>query len=1082
MPRRLLLTGPDKARAMRERMRIRGDGRAVISGRNQADNPSFDRFDQLGQVEGVTLAAPVEDVAFNVYATGPGITRSQKQARVPIQNTYYDQRQALQSGDTPPDASTFSRVSGYSQPPRVEVLPSSTVGFEAGWYAVTYGWAITMGRKARFVYLTQPAPQTAVQLLQGQGMELELPTSSPAYVPWLAIGLSPRYATEAEALNSNEIWLHELVPIFPRLPRTKTIYGPPRREKRFPIDATSPYNETYVSWYVSRTDPLVTPYYWLQGGSVANQGFTTQIAYKFVTLYGESPRIGDQRVEVPAGQYMNWSFGWAPPFVRNWMAMAENEDGQWINVGSSRNLTAFARAYDLAAADVWTRLHDDDENNDDEDDKSGIPNPDNELPGVTAVGQALPPAGNYSWRLSKSGVNPTTLLEEEGPPGPQASATLDGNSIARIKPPISSRNMIDNAEGAERDNTTGAPEGWTMPTGTGTTFDNTTPGVFKIIDTTTAATNQDVIATPLTDMTGRPDATARVVVKVENYVGGRADLLVFQRRPNGTTVSVNIAQFNANGTYDVRIRLRGSATNASWNAATGAPAVVQYDVSVEDVYFVIRHNGAVGAGSRNLTTSIQHVALYLGDTVPHKLAPSDPNTDIENPFSQSAKWDEQSGAEYPGHAYVLAIRDAPNSMRPPLTSGGYVPGSIVEYFGPNGTAVNTAYFMSGIRLPIQGGEQRTVSLHMWWEGVTTPCTPVRVLVKNVQGRVLQDFGGIFTNVSGDSRNDPAAVTGGWVRKKVTVTAHADAGYIELVSGGAGTGLIRVAGLQYETGNQMTEYNDEFGTSGSLIATFDLAVPGLDEEARESAAFRTIGEIKRITGIGAEVIHEFDDNGVQITDAAVFARSKHYDDEDYTEFFADPEDVPIPYKGQGTIQVGVILSTTDTTVSPVLVYPYLDFERNIPAGPGFGQLLRPDYTEFPGTVLVYNFPPVDQGRKVGEEEMANETIAYSTSGPGIPRVRGYGLEAYLRSTATEIMKLVGEQMNAGILTTDDEAETASSVFAEIYGKRYRLRLTESPEFSQVDDLSYMAVPGMEYDGRWLLQAEGLTSVVVREENF
>jgi hypothetical protein len=177
------------------------------------------------------------------------------------------------------------------------------------------------------------------------------------------------------------------------------------------------------------------------------------------------------------------------------------------------------------------------------------------------------------------------------------------------------------------------------------------------------------------------------------------------------------------------------------------------------------------------------------------------------------------------------------------------------------------------------------------------------------------------------------------------------------------------------------------------------------------------------------------------------------------------------------RIRTTLETDDLDVTPQLHSHFIDFERKNDFAPeAFGSLLRSDGTEFPGTVTLYDFPPIRTQHPVLQEEFADGSRGFANMGKATKWARGFGIECYLQSTAEEITELIGEQRE------DQTEDEASVLVAEIRGRRHALRIVEMefppPENSEAHD----PIEGMEEDGRWNLRAEGIEGEVLGSEVF
>jgi hypothetical protein len=284
-------------------------------------------------------------------------------------------------------------------------------------------------------------------------------------------------------------------------------------------------------------------------------------------------------------------------------------------------------------------------------------------------------------------------------------------------------------------------------------------------------------------------------------------------------------------------------------------------------------------------------------------------------------------------------------------------------------------------------------------------------------------------------------------------------------------MFRVMAIQYETGNQATEFDSEYAANGVIVSTFDLAIPGV-----ERGQLSTLNHIPRIVGIGADVTHASVGDTV-VTSHSVVARSKHKDHDKYSEWTDDVSKLAIPKGGNGTVQIGTILATQDLNETPILHSHYLDFER-VPVGSfngvTVGSFCRGDGTEFDGTALCYDVPILDRDKPILEEDFADSTKGLAVMGKETNWLHGFAVEMFLQHSAEEAVQLIGE----GLDVDEDQDEDASLFELWVQGRKYRVRIT-SLDFSVARE-TYIPIPGLENMGRFLFRAEAIEGEVIEME--
>ncbi len=1038
---------------MRDGVRVRGNGDAVLAGKNEADNPRFDRFGPSGQLEGVAVTGPLEETAFGVYVAGPGSSRPTGQGFAPTSVGLWDQNVPLVTLNSPPDPNTQSRVSPYSQPPLLEAIADTRVGFAQGWRGVTYAYAIEARRGGKLLP-TEVAPLTVIYVAQNNGIEINLSVDVSESVPLLVFGITPPYATELEAANSAEVYLHSSVSTRPRVPAVVQLWGNESRSQS--LSFLSSGNKTYISGTPGKPE--------VRTRDRGEGKWMPQLAYSLKTPFGRSIS-SNVAVKENEEQRATWRPPSNPPQATAWIPEYVDSEGNWRSFSDQ----PIGRSVDLDT-NVPEKLgpREKIEIDRNETDESGISGPDSALSSVTAIGKTLPSPGLFSVRITRRGVDPEGEEQEESAPSPIAQITIPTGSFLRVRPPTQAKNMFPNAEALLRDNLAG-PEGWSRPASVGVSYTEPEVGKQRAQDVSSSASSQDVFVTPKARVVGLPVATAVLAVEVSSYITGRVDIVVRQTNNDNTTTEFTAASYQANGIYRFGVKFRPTGVNAV--AVGQGYASIVYNADVRDVQLVVRHNG-VSAGVRSLTATVWNLGMHIGLTHPAKRVAVDPVSLESTARRYASLSDEPASAPYPSSGYAMTVINPPNSQRALMPDATYVPGNLVEYYGPSGQPPVSAFFLSGARMSTKGGEQRTPSLFLWWEGVVNQTTPLRLLLKNEGGAVVQDLGGFVVDVTGDSRDYPGADVNGYVRISRSFIAHPEAVVAEIVPGATGDGLFRVMGHQYEFGAQATEFDDTYPQQGVLTSTFDLAIPGVP-----SGALKELSTIERVIGYGADVTHATV-NDVRVTSHLVLARSKHYDDPLYSDWTEDPASLEIPANGEGTVQISTILATEDLSQTPLLHSHFFDFERT-PDDNGMvvGSFLRGDGSEFAGTATAFDVPIMSTDKPILDEQFADFSKGYGVMGRESRWLHGFGVEFYLQSAAEEAVSLVGE----GLEYDEDQDEEASLFQIWIQGRKYVVRVTGLAPAIE-DREAYQPIPGLEHDGKWLIWAEGVEGEIIRVEEF
>lgn len=436
---------------------------------------------------------------------------------------------------------------------------------------------------------------------------------------------------------------------------------------------------------------------------------------------------------------------------------------------------------------------------------------------------------------------------------------------------------------------------------------------------------------------------------------------------------------------------------------------------------------------------------------------------------------EQPNDPYPTFGYTVVVESVKDSERAILTDSPrtYVPGNMIEYYGPAGMPVTSTFFMSGMKEPVKPGETWTDSFYFFWKGVDQAATPLKAVLKDREGRVIEDYGAFegMAGVTGNSSDEPDADANGYVRRWLTMavpdSATNPAAYIELVSGGCGDGLFRVMGPQHERGSVMTEWTDDHSTSGSQVSTFQLGIVGIPPRTLPDLA-----KVKRFVRIAAEVTHHESGATSHVTEARV----KPSPEADYSDWTDDPDELPVEgLTEEAIVQVRTTLFTANLDYTPEFHDHFVEFERDLL--PGFGVLCRADGSEFDGSATVYDFQPVRPQKPILEETYADNSGGFGVMGK-TRQWASLGVEVYTNDTAEEFMGMLGAEEDEEKGETEEDA---SVLTAEVFGTRYRLRIL-SAEVVAENREAHVPIPGQEDNGRWNLRAEGIQAEVMGEEEF
>lgn len=1053
-PRRGAITGPDKAKGVITNLRIQYDGDAVLASKNEVDAPRLDKFDINGDLAGWVLDSPPEETGIVPYALGPGFPRFTKQHEpLDFAVPFYDQRDPLINGDAPEDPTHRARIAPFTLPPMLQLISNGIVGYKPGWYGFTYAYKV--GKKGKGL-TTNCAPLVAVYLDNGQGAIVTLPETATEGVTFLVIGMTQAYATEAAALNATKVFVQKEIKTKPRIPATDTLKGPLFTKEKLSFTE----NETYLGGSgklgkvrIKKKKKPGRKKSREDGTDTADQ--PTTLSYSINTEFGSTDRQGavstsikqDEIVEFEPGDMPDTATSWTPHFTAN-----------TGNVQNMRQRKGGQKA-DLPGTDP-NDVPDDTTTEPDpnKEDDSGIDGPTSALDTPVPYGHTVPVPGLYAFTLAKATIDPDDGKEQISAPGPFAKITVPAGYYVRLRPPRDYRNWIANPDATHRKTDTDeTPEHWTRGSGVNIVPDDD-PGLQRTRDTTGSFGDYEVALTDPFDVSEKPTVIHHAKIGIANYVSGRVDYIMRQKRVNTTTVDTVLGSWHANNPvdnpYEVTIRLA---------AAAAAKIDYVWDSAVDTVQFVLKHVGSSGFGARNLTSTLNDPMFIRGRKRPRKRKRGHPRPGVKGKvFLRVSPGKEEPPEPYPTFGYTTVVLD-PLDKEKPVAFAGSGKGNFIEYYGPNGTPTTSTYFAGGLKMPAKPGEVRTISMHFYWEGVDVAGQPLKLVARDKLHRVIQDFGGYITgNALNFSEDQIDADANGWVRRYKTITVPANTAYLEFTPGAVGDGLYRIGWPQNELGNVMTAWTDDHAPSGSLVSTFDMGVPGVPQ-----GSLATLSLIKRVIRFGAEVTPD-DSAPAGTTGYTIEARSKSYAGSTWSAWVTDIED----FEPNDLIEVRTTLTTSDVNYTPELHSHFLDFERDSGL-PGHGILCRVDGTEFNGGCTLSDFPPSNPETPRVDEEYADGSRGFGLMGKETRWARGFSVECQLNSTASEIMAIAG-----GESITDDPDE-ASCFVGEYLGRRYLLRILDM-ELKPDNREAHKPIPGMESDGAWNIKADSLEGEVLDEE--
>lgn len=888
--------------------RVRADGRVELASRNGFSNPDFRDIDADGKIEGVDLLAGPVPTGSHVYVRylkdAAGVP--QRDTRLTRQNSQvvgldatYPVNEPIVEGTEPPDP---SRRSALPAPPAptVEVVATAKKGFPAPFSPTYYGIAVCgiVGnpRRAGQMSFTTPGPVSTVVVGQGNYIRVFLQQLVEGYSGLVILVTDPKSTLSAAA--NGTLYFQRILDGRRRIRSPYPLVGP--LKTRTPARTV---NETYIGAFGQHPAPRLQ---YGPGGPFTLAAFMSRITYQFRTSTGESAdqqyRTVDTTAKAGPGRalYVRLPRNARQRFpgATEWRMKFEGSDGlwyveNWLPIDTRARLqTNNPKGYHPSNEPEQSgRITED---------ATGVPAPDAELDDPEALGPTLPLPGTYAERQSLEAEGEDS---KESPPSAATRVTIAQGQYFRILP-ARVGNELPNAELSEIDAETGDPVGWTFNRETNLSIDAIDSTL--VIDDATLSTTVSAAAAIAPRLFADDDPyTFRAMADMTRRTSGSLSVNArFFDSAKAFISSAVLQSVSAVGLVDIEV----SAGVLGTGADVVAPAGTKY------ITFALALNGAVG-DTRDFGATLYNFEIIRGLAASRKRPDTGGASDLV-PDTELA-----TDSYHPG-PYTVAL-DNPASRHADLVG---ITLNSVESYAPYGTKAQEESLLVGYRTPVTGGLTYAPSVYAGWWGVSVATDLLEAVLKDGSGNTVQQLGPLVSGVSGTSTHAR--------RTAPAFTAHPEAVYFEIVSGGASDGRVVVMAFQLDEG-AVTAYTNENALSGTRTVILDTKLPLADLEPR----LEFMSLIRTGDWLNASVIFTNDD----ATD--VTYRFRTTDD--------DPRLV-VPSWGAWTTDFAAVaklrfweieatLTSTDAVQSPTVSEMSVEAIRNRP------MLLRPDGSDYPGGI-------------------------------------------------------------------------------------------------------------------------------------
>lgn len=355
-----------------------------------------------------------------------------------------------------------------------------------------------------------------------------------------------------------------------------------------------------------------------------------------------------------------------------------------------------------------------------------------------------------------------------------------------------------------------------------------------------------------------------------------------------------------------------------------------------------------------------------------------------------------------------------------ITETTDVPGSMVEYFAPEGQPVgNPDHFMTGVRFPVKPNTWYVDSCFLAHDGITTPSTGAdffRIVSYDADGNSLGDAGDhgyLITGARGKRL---------WDRYWKTYQTPANAAYIEYTRNRVGDGLIWAMGFQHEVGANANSLPSAFdrtnATTGSFTVRLKTTITGGPKGG-------DVTFTKQVIRARAVTTHAFNDTtGAQLSTVGPL-EYRGSTSEALLDAAAFSTNIGVLSPYHEYIDVRVPMTCSDNTKSPEIRAVFVDVERDRPV------LTRQDGRDFHGGIIVYAVTPASPRPNIVRKELADGSVGFDNVGRGqVPEKLKLSMQAF-----TEAGKRAVEKNPAG---------SEPLYGAEVNGSRYLIATV--PEFS------------------------------------
>jgi hypothetical protein len=594
------------------------DGLLTLAAGNLAPNPTFLDFSPTRNPKRHKHKHPPHHHGHHVHAKKKSEPRHTKQTgkHKKAHHTHI-QNGPLAVGSAAPDVTEYAPLPA-PDPPTVDVLPLSSVGYRAATYGVAPFYVVADpasggGDEAGNSPLrTQAGPRTTVTLTQGQYLSVTPYSTFPKNVAGLGI------AVTAPGDQNGQLYAQEVEMLKAGLQDNLVYAGP--------LKFDDPIDTALNSTQIAQANSLAVPEYFFGPAECNLQPMTIRLSYSILTSVGwtASQAVTDwiTITQATPGCGLWWRPTVLPPGTIEWRGeyQLNTESDVWYSV-EPRRYSVITPDEQLDKSDLDTQLALEDfyalvyqpdletyptlENQPELADRivldtSGVPAPDTALPAVSGITPTPMDADDYEFR--------STHMHEgaQGPPSTPTAATVPSNSTVRV---IAQTNQLfPNGDLMEQDPTDGLEMDSEKPVVSGVSAVHTA-GVVTLTDTSLSTSNAEVRRTRKSKIDPTKRHSFRTRIELQNYVSGAVEAILRQLDASGNILAdYSMGTVSSSTPTDLEVRAGPAGTNSH---VILNPATAQVQIAK-------KHKGNTSAGARNFKHKHSHTGGVKGHAHPKK--------------------------------------------------------------------------------------------------------------------------------------------------------------------------------------------------------------------------------------------------------------------------------------------------------------------------------------------------------------------------------------------------------------------------------------------------------------------------------